>query len=1059
LIERLLVYSIKHRLIVFLLTGVFILLGVLAASRVAIDAVPDVTNVQVQVITSAPTLGPIDIETFVTAPLERAMAGLPHLEEVRSISRAGISVVTVVFDDDMELTEARNHVNQRMTEAQRDLPKDADPPQLGPLASGLGEIYHFEVKGDAVPLMQRRTALDWQIGPRLRLVPGVVEVNAFGGEARTMEVALDSQKLASRKLGVPDVLGAIERNHLNGGGAYMVDGRENVTIRGDGRVHSVEELGNIVVFADGAASASDSAAGAVRLPAAPIYLHDVADIREAPMVRYGAVTRDGRKQESVVGVVMMLKGASSEDTAKAVKATLDELSSTLPAGITIDGYYDRTELVHRTIGTVRKNLLEASILVVVVLFLTLGNLRAGSIVAMAIPLALLGVFIGMWLFNVHGNLISLGAIDFGLVVDGAIIIVENALRHLAERTKALGRPLTADERQDVVLVAAKEVRGATAFGEAMIALVYLPLLALGGVEGRTFKPMALTVLFALGAAFVLSLTFVPALASLLLPKSAKEHEAPLLNWLQRAYTPVLDLALRWPKAIVSTALILFAGSVGLALSMGREFLPTLDEGTMVLAMVRLPSVSLEQSLALTRKVEVTLKAYPEVTSVVSRTGRAEVAVDPMGINMTDVYVMLKPREQWTSAHDREALIALFEKSLADSVPGAQFAYSQPIEMNTNDLLAGSNADLAVRVYGHDPAILKRLGAEIADTIRDIPGAKDVRMEQIAGTNVLTITPDRVLIARAGLDVKDVMDTIAAVGGVEVGSTTDGPIRVPIHVRFTETSRENEERLRQLPLRARDGSIHPLGQVSKIDIAPGPSQMSRERLSRRLTVEANVRGRDIASFVEEAQARMLKREKPPSGYSVEWSGEYERLQGATKQLAIIIPIALSFILVLLFASFGTARPALLIFLNVPISLSGGVALLAVRGMPLSVSAGVGFIALFGVAVLNGLVLISSVERLREEGLSIASAARDGALGRLRPVITTALVASLGFLPMAIATGAGAEVQRPLATVVIGGLLTSTILTLFVLPALYKYLGERVERARLPAAAPAVEALPE
>lgn len=1041
-------FSVKNRALVFVLTAVFVMLGLVAASKVAIDAVPDVTNVQVQVITSAPSLGPIDVETHVTFPVERSMAGLPGLSEVRSISRAGISVVTLVFDDSTDLYFARAQVDQRLSEARREIPSDLGEPLLGPISSGLGEVYHFEVKGDSHSLMERRTLLDWQIGPRLRLVPGVVEVNAFGGAVRSLEVSLDAQKLAAAKVGVPDVTAAIERNHLAAGGAYLVDGREHVTVRGDARVQSADDLRNVVV-ADRAAAAADGTTTVEpgvheAVLHSPVYLRDLGEIHEAPQVRYGAVTRDGRAEESVIGIVMMLKGANSEDTVSAVKNTLQELQPTLPKGITIDGYYDRIDLVHRTVHTVEKNLLEASLLVIAVLFITLGNFRAGGIVAIAIPLALLGVFLGMWIFGIPGNLISLGAIDFGLVVDGAIIIVENALRHLSERRHALGRDLNDEERRDVVVTAAREVRSATAFGEAIIALVYVPILTLQGVEGRTFRPMALTVLFALAAAFVLSLTLVPALAATFLPKNASEKDVWLMRTLHRGYVPALARVLRFPKVVLCITVLAFAGSLGLASTMGREFLPKLDEGTMVLAMVRLPSVSLDQSLTLSREVEKTLHTFPEVVSVVSRTGRPEVAVDPMGINMTDVYVMLKPKAEWVSASDREGLIEKFEKALADGVPGAAFAYSQPIEMNTNDLLAGSSADLAIRIYGPDQAVLKQLGDRVTAAVRDVAGAKDVRMEQIAGMNVLSIEPDRVALARAGLDAKDVMDTVSAVGGIEVGEITDGSTRYPIRVRLNEESRKDAERISQVPVRTRDGSLLPLGQVAKISLAPGPSQVSRERLSRRLTVELNVRGRDIGSFVDEARARVESHAPMPTGYELDWSGEYEHMQSATKQLMIVVPIALALIFVLLTATFGRIKPALLIFLNVPVSVVGGVVALALRQMSISISAGVGFIALFGVAVLNGLVLVSSIERLRHEGKSAEDAAREGSEGRLRPVITTALVASLGFLPMALASGAGAEVQRPLATVVIGGLVTSTLLTLFVLPALYKWI-ERVKPA--------------
>jgi cobalt-zinc-cadmium resistance protein CzcA len=1028
LIERLIVLSVKNRVLVMILAAIFIMLGAVASTRIAVDAVPDVTNVQIQIITPAPALGPVDVETYVTFPIERAMAGLPGLEEVRSISRAGISVVTVSFTDDTNIETARMHVGQRLEEARRSIPEGYGDPQLGPMSSGLGEIFHFEVKGDTKTLMERRTLLDWEIAPRLRLVPGVVEVNTFGGQARALEVSLDPKRMVAMRVDVAQVVEAIKKNHLAVGGSYVIDGREHVTVRGEGRAHSKKDLENIVIEIRG--DAVDDRPGGT-----PLYLRDVAQVHEAPLVRYGAVTRDGRDDEAVVGVVMMLRGASSRETAASVKAAVADIQHTLPQGITIDAYYDRTELVRRTLHTLSKNLLEASLLVVVVLFITLANLRAGLIVAVSIPLALLGVFVGMWLGGVPGNLISLGAIDFGLVVDGAIIIIENALRRLAERREALGRVLTDEERRDVVVEAAKEVRGATAFGEAIIALVYVPIFALEGVEGRMFRPMAFTVLFALATAFVLSLTLVPALASLFLARDAHDKESFLLRRAHRAYAPLLRRSLRWPRAVALATAVLFGASVLGASHMGREFLPTLDEGTIVLAMVRLPSVSLEQALEQSRQVEKSLLKFPEVTSVVCRTGRAEIAVDPMGVNMTDVYVMLKPREEWKTASHREGLIEVLDKALQEDVPGASFAFTQPIEMNTSDLLAGISSDLAVHIYGHDTAEMQDLANKMMRVLKTIPGARDVRAEQVAGMNVLTIEVDRVAIARYGMSVEVVLDAVRAVGGVEVGEMILGAVRVPMVVRLAGAQRMSADELAQVPVRAPSGAVLPLGQLARVTSAPGPSQVHRERLSRRVTVEVNVRGRDIGSFVDEAKARLEKDAPVPPGYATSWAGDYEHLESATKRLTLVIPITLLLILVLLVTTFGEARPALVVAVNLPLSVSGGVGLLLVRGIPLSISAAVGFIALFGVAVLNGLVLISSVRRLEQQGLAVEHAAEQGAESRLRPVLTTALVASLGFLPMALAQGAGAEVQRPLATVVIGGLLSSTFVTLFVLPTIY------------------------
>ncbi len=1034
MIDRLIAWSVHNRALVFVLACVFVLLGAAAAARVPIDAVPDVTNVQVQVITSSPALGPEDIEAYVTFPIERAMAGLPGIEEIRSTPRPGISVVTLVFNDKTDLYFARQIIGERLVDAARGIPNGYGTPQIGPVSSGLGEVFHFEVKGEGHSLMERRSVLDWQIAPRLKLIPGVVEVNTFGGQAKTLEVSLDPVKLSETQTGVEDVVQAIERNHVAAGGAYIVDGRENVTVHGEGRVRSLTDLGNIAIRTEGEGT--------------PLYVKQVAELRYAPRVRYGAVTRDGRADEAVVGVVMMLRGANSKEVVSKVKEAVADIGKSLPEGITIDPYYDRTDLVSRTIHTVSKNLIEASLLVLVILFLTLNNGRAGVIVALSIPLALFGVFIGMWAGGVSGNLISLGAIDFGLVVDGAIIIVENALRRLADEHKRLGRPLDDEERKGVVIESAREVRSATAFGEAIIALVYVPILALEGVEGRTFRPMALTVLFALFAAFILSLTLVPALASIFLPKNATDKEGWFIHSASRLYRPILNRSFRSPKAIVAITVAIFGGSLVLGSTMGREFLPKLDEGTMVLAMVRLPSVSLEQSLAQTRQTETTLKKFPEVLSVVSRTGRAEIAIDPMGINMTDVYVMLKEKSEWTTAKDREGLIEAFDHALKEAVPGAGFAFSQPIEMNTNDLLAGISSDLALHLYGHDSAQLKQLSDKMVRILRDIPGAKDVHAEQIAGLNVLSVDVDRAAAGRYGVDVQTILDSISALGGMDVGDVVEGSARFPIQVRINEDGRKDMDAIARIPVRTPKGTLVPLGQVTNIKVAPGPSQIGREHLERRITVQINVRGRDISTFVDEAKEKLDRGLKIPTGYFTAWAGEYERLQSATKQLLFVVPIALALIVVLLVATFGSFRPAMLIFLNVPLSATGGIVALWARGLPLSISSGVGFIALFGVAVLNGLVLVSSIEKLRETH-SVKDAARLGAEQRLRPVLTTALVASLGFLPMALATGAGAEVQRPLATVVIGGLLSSTLLTLLVLPTLFALVTKGSLAKKVPA----------
>ena len=1020
MIGALLELCVRQRSLVLLLALTFCLLGGTAARHVRIDAVPDVTNVQVQVQTSCPALGPLDVESYVTFPVETSMAGLPGLEQVRSLSRVGISVVTVVFKDGTDLYRAREMVAQRLVEASRQIPVDYGTPRLGPIATGLGEIYHFEVKGEGRSMMDLRAILEWQIAPRLRAVEGVTDVNTFGGEQRTYEVQLDPSLLVAAHVDVADVVAAIEKNHGAVGGAYFNDGRERVVVRGDARVGTLDDLGQVSV-----PQAGDRA---------PIYLRDLGTLAFAPMARHGAVTRDGT-HEAVVGVAMLLNGENAFDTVQRLDVVVADVSRSLPPGVTIDVYYRRTDLVKRTMHTVGVNLVEASALVLVLLFVTLGSLRAGVVAAIAIPLSLLAAFTGMWLAGVPGNLMSLGAIDFGLVVDGAIIIVENAERHIAERSTALGRDLEPEERAEAVIDAAKEVRGATAFGEAIIALVYIPVLTLEGVEGRMFRPMALTVLFALAGAFVLSLTVVPALASFLLSRKAHPTESLFVRGARRLYRPVFDLALRRQKATALVTVGVFVASIFVARTLGKEFLPKLEEGTFVITMVRLPSVSLDEAMRQTKQVEKILHGFPEVTSVVSRTGRAEVATDPMGVNMTDVYVLLKPKAAWTSASDYDGLAKAFDKALGPGVPGAAFAYTQPIEMNTSDLLAGVSSDVAVNIYGDDLAQLNLLAQRVAHTMRTVPGAADVRAEQIAGLETLNVKLDRRALARYGINAETALRTIEAVGGVEAGTVLEGQRRFPIQVRVMGAARNDAAAIGALPVRAENGAMIPISQLAELVQAPGPSAINRERLSRRVTVQANVRGRDLGSFVEEVKIAVDRKNALPVGYSYEWIGDYQRLESATARLLLVVPVALSLILVLLVASFGRVPPALLIFLNVPIAATGGILALKLRSMPFSISAGVGFIALFGVAVLNGLVLVTFVERLRAEGKTVAEAIEQGASGRLRPVLTTALVASVGFLPMAFSSGEGAEVQRPLATVVIGGLLTSTLLTLVVLPALY------------------------
>ncbi|WP_338868779.1 CusA/CzcA family heavy metal efflux RND transporter [Myxococcus stipitatus] len=1020
--DRLIHFSIKNRLLIFVLTLVLVGFGLNALRKLPIDAVPDVTNVQVQILTSSPGLGPVEVERFITVPVETSMSGLPDTEEIRSVSKFGLSVVTVVFEEGVDIYFARQLIQERLVAAKESIPPGYGSPEMGPISTGLGEIYQFEVRGEGHDDMELRSILEWQISPRLRSVPGVVEVNAFGGELKTYEVQVDPARLTAYGLSLGQVFEALEQNNANAGGAYITRGPEQVLIRGEGLVETLEDLRDVVI--------STSPQGV------PIFVRDVANVAFAAKVRQGAVTRDGRG-EAVTGIVMMLIGQNSREVVNNVKAEVEKIRPTLPPGVTIDTFYDRTDLVRKTIHTVAKNLIEGGVLVVVVLFVMLRNLRAGLLAAAAIPLAMLSAFIGMRALGISGNLMSLGAIDFGLIVDGALIIVENAVRHISEKSHELGRALTREERDEVVYKSAVEVRQAAAFGELIIGVVYLPILALSGIEGKMFKPMAITVICALAGAFVLSLTFVPALASVLLPLRAKEQESILVRGARRVYEPALSWCLQRRGLVAGVAGGLLALSLATVPFLGAEFIPRLDEGAIALQAWRVPSVSLEESVRQTTLIEKVLKRFPEVTTVVSRTGRAEIATDPMGVEISDIFVMLKPHEEWTTAKDREGLVTAFNAALSKEVPGSLFSYSQPIELRVSELIAGVRSDVALKLYGEDLNVLKQTGDRLVAALSKVPGAADVKAEQVAGLPVARIQIDRKAIARYGINARQVLDTIEAIGGREVGTVVEGARRFALQVRFAPDSRATVEKLETLRVASPSGQLIPLSELARVVVEEGPAQVSRENIQRRLTIEANVRGRDLQGFVTEAQEVIARDVKLPAGYWVDWGGQFENLQSASQRLAFVVPLTLLLIFVLLYATFNAVRPALLIYLNIPFAITGGLLALLARGMPLSISAAVGFIALFGVAVLNGLVLVSSIRKLRQEGLSPVQAAHDAAHLRLRPVLTTALVASLGFLPMAYSTGAGAEVQKPLATVVIGGLFSSTLLTLLVLPTVYAW----------------------
>ncbi|MCB9749783.1 MAG: efflux RND transporter permease subunit [Myxococcales bacterium] len=1034
---RIVSWALRHRALVIILTALLVVWGVDHALRLPIDAVPDVTDVQVQVLTESPALAPVEVERLITFPVESAMAGLPDVEEIRSVSKFGLSAVTVVFAEGTDLYRARQLVSERLGEARERIPPGYGAPELAPIATGLGEIYQFTLRGDPMcpedqepadadtgdcyTPMELRTLLDWFVAYQLKSVPGVVEVNSFGGQLKTYEVRPDPAALRSHDLPLPALLEALARNNRNVGGAYLVRNREQVLIRGEAQLTSTRDIGEVVV--------RTSPEGV------PLYVRDVAEVTRAPMVRQGVVTRDG-EGEAVVGVVMMLMGENSREVAQRVRAKVSALAASLPPGVTIDTFYDRSDLIQRTIATVSRNLVEGGLLVVAVLLLMLGDLRGGLLVALVIPLAMLLAFIGMVRAGVSGNLMSLGALDFGLIVDGAVVMIDETLRQRAARQ---GAPL-----REVVRDAAREVARPVCFAVGIIMIVYVPILALTGVEGKMFRPMAWTVLLALAGSLLLALTLVPALASLTLGGRAGAGETRTVRGLKRLYAPALAWATRRRGLTLTLATALLVGGALVGRTLGAEFVPRLDEGAIALQVWRLPSVSVDEAARQSTSLErVLLREFPgEIETIVSKTGRPEIATDPMGVEMSDTFVMLRPRAGWRYP-SKQALIEAMEEVITRDVPGVAIGFSQPIELRVSELIAGARADIAIRLYGEDLEQLRARAEDIARAVRDVPGAADVKVEQVTGLPILTAKVDRRAIARHGADAEDVLAAIEALGGRPVGVVFEGARQFALQVRFPPDVRDDEAAIARIPVATSGGRLVPLGELVDLDTEPGPAQISRARVQRRITVELNARGRDLASVTRDAQRRVAERVSLPPGAVLEWGGQFEHLERASRRLAVIVPVALALIFALLYTTFDAARPALLIFLNVPFAAVGGVYALALRGMPLSISAAVGFIALSGIAVMNGVVLLSAARAIeaRSPGVDPRVAAREAALTRMRPVLITAITDGLGFLPMALSTGAGAEVQRPLATVVIGGLVTATALTLLVLPSLYPLVARR------------------
>jgi heavy metal efflux system protein len=1018
-------WSLRNRPIVIVAALLFACIGVRAAFTLPIDAVPDITNIQVQIITTAPALSPVEIEQYVSVPVERAMAGVPRSTEIRSISKYGLSVVTVVFRDGTDMYFARQLINERMREVQQAVPAQYGVPEMGPITTGLGEIYQFVVKNDQLTLMQLEELLDWQIAPLLRAVPGIVEINSFGGEDRQYQVLLDPKRLQASRISVAEVVDALEKSNANAGGGYIEHDREHFVIGTDGLVKNLDDLKKVVIGATP--------------QGVPITLATVADVRFGPRLRRGAASKDARG-EVVVGVALMLMGENSRTVTEAVKKKLAAIQPALPAGTKIEAFYDRSALVNRTTETIGRNLLEGALLVAAVLFVLLGDLRAGVVVALTIPLSLMFALVVMNASGLSGNLMSLGAIDFGLIVDGAVISVENAVRRLAQAERHKAAALSADERRHVVEQATLEVRSASVFGEAIIAIVYVPIVSLIGIEGKLFRPMAITVLLALAGAFLLSLTVVPVLTSLWVRPKPGQDETWLLRQAHRAFVPVLRAALRRRELTIGASVLALAVAVAVCTRIGAEFVPQLDEGDVLVEARRLSGVALTESIATDARIQKALLELPEIAHVISKTGAPELATDPMGIEQSDVYISLKDRDAWRPGLRKSDIADQISAQLDRYVPEVARAISQPIQQRTNELTEGVKSDVAVLVYGRELAQLTRLGEKLAAAIRGTPGVVDLQVEQQAGLRYLRIVPERSKLARYGLSVADVnqiTETIAV--GHATGMVLEGERRFGIVVKTQHDFDGELSALAALPLKAVDGQIVSLGDVADLHFQDGPAQISREDQSRRLTVEFNVRGRDLLSAVREAQARVAQALRIPTGYRVAWGGQFEHYEQAKQRLTLVVPVALALILFMLWLAFHSLRSALLIFFNVPFAIVGGVLALWLRELPFSISAGIGFIALFGVAVLNGLVLVSFSRQLESQGMDHAQAIAHAAESRLRPVLMTALVAALGFLPMALSTAPGSEVQRPLATVVIGGILSATLLTLLLLPVIYSLFG--------------------
>ena len=1016
-------FVLKQRLLVLALTALLVGVGIWSAVRLPIDAVPDVTNVQVQINTNAAALPPTEVERQVTLPVELAMFGLPNLEEIRSISKFGLSQVTVVFEEGTDIYFARQQVQERLQEAREEIPEGYGTPEMGPISSGLGEVFQYSIEADSgsgIDATELRTLQDWVVAPQLRAVPGVAEVNAFGGFEKQYQVLVRPDALVQFGLTLQQVLDAVAANNQNAGGGYITQGAEQLVIRGVGQVQDLDQIRNIVIASRGGT---------------PVRVADVADVVIGATIRQGAVTKDGTG-EVVTGIVMMRMGENSRTVVEAVKERFAEAARSLPEGVTLTPFYDRAELVNRTIWTVEKNLIEGAVLVVAVLFLLLGNIRAALIVALAIPLSMFFALTGMVQAGIAGSLMSLGAIDFGLVVDGSVVMVENSMRRLGHRRQG-------ESFLHTVLDSCAEVGRPILFGIGIIIIVYLPILTLEGVEGKMFRPMALTVVFALVGSLLLTFLLTPVLISLFMKGKVEEKDVWLIRKAKAIYAPALTWTLAHSRRMLLGAAAALALAVAAVPFLGSEFIPRLDEGSFALQVLRLPSVSLEESVRQTTQLEqVLLSEFPdEIEDVVAKTGRPEIATDPMGVNISDIFVMLKPEDGWTKAETKAELELAMSEAL-EKIPGLVYSFSQPIELRVNELIAGVRSDLAIKIYGDDLDQLSQTAEQVVAQVSQLPGATGFKAQQLEGMPQLQITvlPDQ--LARYGINAADVMQVVEALGGAQVSQVLEGQRRFALSVRLPPDVRRNAATISNILVSAPTGERVPLGTLARVEEVDGPAEISHENGSRLVIVEGNVRGRDIGSFVTDVRALFdTGAIELPTGYRPEFGGQFENLERASRRLMLVVPLSLLLIFLMLFATFNSLRQAALVFTGIPLAAVGGVFALLVRGMPFSISAGVGFIALFGVAVLNGLVMVSYINELRQHGRALEEAVREGAMTRLRPVLMTALVASLGFVPMAIASGAGAEVQRPLATVVIGGLITATLLTLLVLPLLYMLFERR------------------